>query len=52
MPARSANVIAGLLVGYGNVDITPFVWYFSLADVPGVTVEAPLGVTVPGGAVS
>ena len=26
-------------MGYENVDITPFVWYFSLADGPGVTVE-------------
>ena len=28
-----------MLIGYENVDNIPFVWYFPLAYVPGVTVE-------------
>jgi hypothetical protein len=36
---NAAGVIANMLIGYGNVGITPVDWYFSLAAVPGVTVQ-------------
>jgi hypothetical protein len=35
----AAGVIANMLIGYGNEGLTPVTWYFSLADVPGVTVK-------------
>ena len=35
----AAGVIANMLSGYGNEDLTPLTWYFALADVPGVTVR-------------
>src|SRR5690349_24260934 len=48
-----------MLIGYDHVDTTPFVSYFSLACVPGVTVEdisrvssVALNVTAPGSALS
>ena len=31
----AAGVLASVLINYENVDITPFVCYFSLADIPG-----------------
>jgi hypothetical protein len=37
-----ANMLIGYgntLLGYGNVGVSPLTWYFSLADVPGVTVR-------------
>jgi hypothetical protein len=27
------------LLGYGNIGVSPLTWYFSLADVPGVTIK-------------
>lgn len=36
---NAVGVFASTLIGYDNVDTTPFVWYFSLAYVPGVTVR-------------
>ena len=36
---NAAGVVANIVIGYGNVGITPLTWYFSLADVPGVTVQ-------------
>jgi hypothetical protein len=36
---NAVGVFANLLIGYGNPDGTPFTWFFSLADVPGVTVR-------------
>ena len=36
---NAAGVIADLLNGYADVGISWLTWYFSLADVPGVTVK-------------
>ena len=27
------------LLGYGNIGVSPLTWYFSLAEVPGVTIK-------------
>jgi hypothetical protein len=35
----AVDVIANMLTGYGNPAISPLIWYLSLADVPGVTIE-------------
>jgi hypothetical protein len=35
----AVGVLANMLIGYGNVGISTLTWYFSLADVPGVTVK-------------
>lgn len=37
-----ANMLLGYgntLLGYGNIGVSPLAWYFSLADVPGVTIK-------------
>jgi hypothetical protein len=34
----AAGVLANMLIGYGNVNITPLTWYLALAAVPGVTI--------------
>jgi hypothetical protein len=37
-----ANMLLGYgntLLGYGNIGVSPLTWYFSLADVPGVTIK-------------
>jgi hypothetical protein len=37
-----ANMLLGYgntLLGYGNIGVSPFTWYFSLAEVPGVTIK-------------
>jgi hypothetical protein len=36
---NAVGVIANLLNGYADVGISSLTWYFSLADVPGVTVQ-------------
>jgi hypothetical protein len=36
---NAVGVIANLLNGYADVGISSLTWYFSLADVPGVTVK-------------
>jgi hypothetical protein len=36
---NAVGVIANLLSGYAHVGIASLTWYFSLADVPGVTVK-------------
>ena len=36
---NAVGVFANMLMGYGNVGISPFIWCFSLADVPGVVVK-------------
>jgi hypothetical protein len=36
---NAVGVFANMFIGYGNVGISPFTWYFSLANVPGVTVK-------------
>ena len=36
---NAVGVFANMLIGYGNVGISPFIWSFSLADVPGVAVK-------------
>jgi hypothetical protein len=35
----AVGVFANMLIGYGNMSISPLIWYFSLADVPGVAVK-------------
>jgi hypothetical protein len=35
----AVGVFANMLIGYGNMGITPPAWYFSLADVPGATAQ-------------
>ena len=35
----AVGVFANMLIGYGNMGISPFIWCFSLADVPGVAVK-------------
>jgi hypothetical protein len=35
----AVGVFANMLIGYGNVGISPFIWCFSLAEVPGVAVK-------------
>ncbi|HZR54174.1 MAG TPA: CU044_5270 family protein [Streptosporangiaceae bacterium] len=35
----AVGVIANMLLGYGHVGISPVIWFFALADVPGVTVQ-------------
>lgn len=36
---NAVGVLANMLIGYGARIIGPITWYFSLADVPGVTVK-------------
>ena len=36
---NAVTVFANMLIGYGNVGISPLTWYFSLADVPGARVR-------------
>jgi hypothetical protein len=36
---NAVGVIANMLIGYDNSAIRPAIWYFALADVPGVTVK-------------
>ena len=36
---NAVGVIPNMFTGYANVGISSLTWYFSLADVPGVTVE-------------
>jgi len=35
----AVGVFANMLIGYGNMAISPLIWYFSLADVPGAAVN-------------
>jgi hypothetical protein len=35
----AVGVLANMLIGYGNLILSPLTWYLSLAAVPGVTVE-------------
>jgi hypothetical protein len=36
---NAAGVFANMLIGYADVGISSLTWYFSLADLPGVTVK-------------
>jgi hypothetical protein len=36
---NAVGVFANMLIGYGNVGMTPLTWYFSLAEVPGTSVR-------------
>jgi len=36
---NAVGVFANMLTGYGNAGTSPVIWFFALADVPGVTVR-------------